>query len=347
MNPTAFANPSRSAKRKMNMLSRKLKTGSSLVASRQWSELASSIKCNLRRAHPAEVTARAWDEGEQAPGTQWQDAPGIARRWNALITGDPEQGYIEYVTAKYLTPRQPRRVLSLCCGNGWWERAWAARNAFATVDGYDISPKSIDAARQSAAGLGTHTIFHYQVADLNRVDLGDCVYDLVLVNAGLHHVLNLEHVLAQIAEHLAPGGLLILNEFVGPSRFQWTDRQIEIINGLLAVLPERYRRSLLVPGRAKAEIVRPTVEQMVRADPSEAVRSAEILDLLPRDFEMLECKPWGGAILQLLLYEIAGNFAAARAEDARLLQMLFDVEDYFMQTGEVGSDFVFAVCEPK
>lgn len=331
----------------MNGMIRKLRTGLSLAANRRWSDFALALKDNLSHQEPSEIAARAWDEAVHIPGTQWQDTPCIAQRWNRLVTGNPEQGYIEYVTEKYLTSLQPRNVLSLGCGDGWWERAWAERYPFVTLHGYDISPKSIERARQQAAGVNSPTTFDYQVVDLNLVELEDDAFDLVLMNAALHHVSNLEHVLSQISKSLTAKGLFILNEFVGPSRFQWTDRQIEIINGLVSVLPPHYRQSLQYPGNFKAEVCRPSIEHMLRTDPSEAVRSAEILSQVPEFFEVLEYKPWGGSILHLLLYEIAGNFSDKNAQDVKLLQLLFDVEDLLMEIGDVSSDFAFLVCGPK
>jgi ubiquinone/menaquinone biosynthesis C-methylase UbiE len=331
----------------MNALVRKLKTGLSLVTDRRWTDLALVLRRNLNRQDPSEIVARIWDLNTQVLGTQWQDTPGIDRRWNRMITGNPDQGYIEYTAEQYFASSQPKYVLSLGCGDGWWEQAWAAKYPFAKVVGYDISPTSIENARKTASTLTIPTTFEYQVVDINFLDLTSRAFDLVLMNASLHHVRNLEHILSEISRHLSPMGLFILNDFVGPSHFQWTDRQIEIINGLVSIIPHRYRQSLLFPGKHKASISRPRIEHMVRADPSEAVRSADILGLLPNFFEIMEYRPWGGAILHLLLYEIAGNFSEDRPEDVRLLQILFDIEDVLMQTGDIGTDFVFVVCKPK
>lgn len=331
----------------MSIMLRKLKTGLSMILDRRWPDLVSAFRSNLSRQEPSDIVAGVWDDATGLAGTQWQDTPGIGKRWNQMITGDPDQGYIEYVVEKYLTATQPSHVLSLGCGNGWWEQAWAAKYPFSTVIGYDISPRSIETARRSAREMATRTVFEYQVADVNSLNLGTHVFDLVLMNAALHHADHLEHVLSQVASHLSAEGLFVLNEFVGPSRFQWTDRQLEIINGLLAVMPHRYRESRLIPGRYKAQVSRPTIEHMLRTDPSEAVRSAEIMHVLPDYFEIVECKPWGGAVLHLLLYEIAGNFSENRPEDVRLLHTLFEIEDQLLQLGDIGSDFVFMVCRSK
>ena len=43
--------------------------------------------------------------------------------------------------------------------------------------------------------------------------------------------------LDRLAAMLEPGGLLFVEDFVGPARFQWTDAQLEAINRLLSRLP--------------------------------------------------------------------------------------------------------------
>ena len=136
----------------------------------------------------------------------------------------------------------------------------------------------------------------------------------------------------------------MLHEFVGPSRFQWTDRQLEVINGLLSILPHKYCASISVPGSEKQKVQRPDIQFMIETDPSESARSAEIPGLLRQYFNILEWKEDGGAILHMLLHDIAGNFSEDRLEDVEWLKLCFQVEDALMASGDIKSDFVFVVC---
>ncbi len=88
----------------------------------------------------------------------------------------------------------------------------------------------------------------------------------------------------------------------------------------------------------------PTARSVQAVDPSEAVRSAEIVPLLRRYFEIVEFKPLGGSILQFLLADIAGNFQDKDGE--RLLEMLFAIEDALMAGGDLASDFAYIVATP-
>jgi hypothetical protein len=81
-------------------------------------------------------------------------------------------------------------------------------------------------------------------------------------------------------------------------------------------------------------------------DPSEAVRSGEILNALSLFFNIAEKKDYGGTILHLLLEGIAFNFNGAPAGSGmRLLQTLFDVEGQLLQLGDITSDFSVIIAE--
>jgi hypothetical protein len=194
---------------------------------------------------------------------------------------------------------------------------------------------------------------------------------------------------------LEPSGLAILNEYIGPNRFQFSPRQKELINSALLLLPARYRT--LVREQVELELERtpskvgvrwlasrfvskvregdllgvikrrfiayrarrsgempvkefvdfPSVSSVISADPSEAVRSAEIVEVLQQEFEIVERKDWGGNILQFLLSGIAGNFAEVDPCSQQLLDMLIKIEDTLLECGELESDFAFIVARPR
>jgi hypothetical protein len=86
---------------------------------------------------------------------------------------------------------------------------------------------------------------------------------------------------------------------------------------------------------------------VIAGDPSEAVRSDEIVEVLKQDFEIIEKKDWGGNILQFLLADIAGNFVDEKNEHAKsYLRMLINIEETLLQSGEFESDFAYIVARP-
>ena len=77
--------------------------------------------------------------------------------------------------------------------------------------------------------------------DLNTEALPQNVYDAVLTTGSMHHVENLDFCFRNIRRALKPGGLLWLNDYVGPNQFQWSDAQMRLADELLALVPKTWR----------------------------------------------------------------------------------------------------------
>jgi hypothetical protein len=61
----------------------------------------------------------------------------------------------------------------------------------------------------------------------------------------------------------------------------------------------------------------------------------------------LEYRPYGGAILHMLLSGIAGNFSSEKPEDVEMLNGFSVLERELEDAGEVQSDFTVIVGRPK
>src|SRR5262249_20653893 len=139
-------------------------------------------------------------------------------------------------------------------------------------------------------------------------------------------------------------GYFFLDEFIGPSRFQWPDEQIQIINDQLRHVPKALRRLVSDRSKYKDRVVRKSVSEMAAADPSEAVRSSEIVPVLKKYFRILEIKGYGGALLHELLYDIAGNFCNENTGSLDCLRMLFETEDQLTASQQLRDDFAVIIA---
>lgn len=144
---------------------------------------------------------------------------------------------------------------------------------------------------------------------------------------------------------MKPEGLFVLVEYVGPSQFQWTDKQLGIINDLLRILPAKYKNNISIPFTVKECAERPSLEHMNTLDPSEAIRSAEIVPLLKRHFNIIEKRDFGGTLLNVLLHNIAGNFDEGNAEDIAFLELLSYFERTLVAEEVLPSDFTFIIAK--
>jgi SAM-dependent methyltransferase len=301
-----------------------------------------------RLLSPRSGVEDAWEQVGNPPSYMW-NIPAVWRRANRLITGDPDEDYKTYVSRKYLEPLQPLYARSLGCGSGEKELIWTSLCTYARLDGYDISASRIAHARSQARAAGRSEIEYY-VADLSQIEWPEAEYDAVFVDQSLHHLSPLEPLILNIRQALKPAGYLIASEFIGPSRFQWTDRQLEAINGVLSILPAKYRRRWS-NGRIKERVHRPSLLNMQLNDPSEAVESARIGPLLEQHLEVVERRDYGGTIVHMLFHDIAHNFLGDDGqvkddEARRLIELCFQIEDMLLASGELQSDFAFLVCRP-
>ena len=289
-----------------------------------------------------------WGNPDQwtATGLHWTHLPEVLRRISERVTGDPAlttwAWFFQHVGQH--RPLPLGRVLVLGCGHGHLERAIARHGGLVdSLVAVDLSPQALAGARAQAEAEGL--AIEYRQADMNQLPLGQPgfeagSFDAVLGVSGVHHCEALESLYDGVATLLKPGGWFFLDEYVGPTRFQWTDGQLRLINELLDMLPPRLRMSR--DGRLRAQQRRPTIEEMISGDASEAVRSAEIVPLLDRRFEVVSLRPYGGSILQVLLAEIAQHYL--EPAERPYLDALLAAEDELHRSGRLDDDFACVIA---
>jgi SAM-dependent methyltransferase len=270
------------------------------------------------------------DRSSHLAHANWMANTAVLMHLNERATGDPARDWLSSWAHRWFVG-EDLRVLVLGCGEGWLERAVAQWPFVARIDAVDFAEEAVARAREAARGIDK---IHYGVVDLNRDELPPDTYDVVVAHSVLHHVENLEHAYAQLQRTLRAEGTLIVNEYVGPNRFQYSDGVLSIMNALLACLGHPPKR-------------RPSVEEMIANDPTEAVRSEELLAFTERAFEVLERKQIGGTILQHLLYETIASFRFENARERSLLEMLCTIEAMLVDTQRVPCDYVILAARKR
>jgi len=223
-----------------------------------------------------------------------------------------------------------RSTLVLGCGDGRSERSAFEKGLLDRVVGVDLSQRALRKAAELARQAGLPHA-EYREADLNDLpeDLGS--FHLILAPASLHHVQELEGALDWIARHLDADGIFALGEYVGPSRFQWTDKQIEMTREVLDLIPQPFK--LFANGEVKTAAWQPTEQEIIDVDPTEAVRSGEILGLVERRFDVIERIDLGGGLLFPLLQGIAHHYHHKDATALSLLRFLLYLDDVAVREG--------------
>jgi SAM-dependent methyltransferase len=202
--------------------------------------------------------------------------------------------------------------LTLGCGTGRCERDLVSRRVCRSFHGIDISEKAIAAAREIAKEQDLPLT--YEVADLNFLELPEKTFDLVVAQTALHHVLFLERVAEQIWRSLKSDGYLWIHDFVGETQGQYDPKRLSIMNRILAILPEKFRKNK-VNGQLIAEIKRPEPGRL--GSPFESIRSGEIVSVFQRWFT-IEWKMEFDAFLRLVI-PVGTRAAYLENEDTRAL----------------------------
>lgn len=260
--------------------------------------------------------------------TSWMASLAILLHLNERATGHPAYDWLSSWSHRWFAGDQ-LRVLVLGCGEGWLERAVAKWPFVARIDAVDLAGAAIERARAQAPPN-----VHYAIADLNRDSLERDAYDVVVAHMILHHVENLEHILGEIELAMKRDATFIVNEYVGPKRFQFSDDVLDHINRLAACV-----------GAERKE--RPPLQLMIDLDPSEAVRSDELMPLVEERFEVLERRNIGGTILQHLLFGIAQDFPFDHPKKRAMVELMCCYEATLVDRGAIPSDFLICAARRR
>jgi SAM-dependent methyltransferase len=234
-------------------------------------------------------------------------------------------------------------MLSVGSGSGTKERLFAQFPQFATIEGIDLSPKQVAMAQEEAMKENLNQI-QYHCGSFHDFPFEKGAYDVILFNSSLHHLENVNALLKnKVKPLLKDDGYLIVFEYTGPNRLQWTDLQLKAANYQLKKLPKEF--TMRTDGKShKTAIYRPGLLRMLLVDPSEAVDSEAIIPSLHEQFKVVEEKEVGWNLLMILLKDISHNFLKKDQQTLALLHHLFEEEDKFME--ETGmSDATFGVYQ--
>jgi len=248
----------------------------------------------------------------------WMSEPLVRRAINRRITGSEDLWPLEWFRDE-LGGRVFERGVSLGCGDGALERDLRRKEICRTLVGIDLSEEALGRARNLAEEEGIDGI-EYRRADFNHLDLGARGFDILFFHQALHHVENLEGCLSVCRAALSENGSIYLDEYVGPSRHEWSRDLLSEAEAIYDGLPSRVRR------RRRLEL------PIDWRDPSEAVRSSEILVEVSERFEIIERRPYGGNLLAVI-YPHLDLEALAQDEREEVLQELIDAEDDLLARG--------------
>ena len=293
----------------------------------------------------SQIVSQYWNdqfESMRGDSSYWLNNKIVEESTYRLMTGGPAH-WLTWLLDDYLKDKTFARSLSVCCGDGAHEIQLHKSGKVKVVTGFDISKGAIQqaVARFQEASVAADR-YCFEVKNVNDLHL-EGQFDLILSTGALHHTMNLEGLLGCLQQVLTPDGYFVMVEFIGPNRFQWTDRQIGVINRILGALDPYYLKD-----EWRETFERPTVESMLQSDPSEAVRSEEVYSLVKKHFAVTYERFYNGTILHQLHPLLRSQLANRQRKDFdSIVRLVLLTEDLLVSNGVLPSDFVFMICRQR
>ena len=123
-----------------------------------------------------------------------------------------------------------KRGIAVACGNGLIELDLVKRGIVERFECFDFAEQRIAVGRTRAEQAGLGDRVHYHASDAFAEVTGEGEYDFVHWRNAIHHMLDTREAIAWSARCLAPGGVLYLDDYVGPSRFQYPKAQLTVFS---------------------------------------------------------------------------------------------------------------------
>lgn len=288
-------------------------------------------------------TQSAFNEKEIQSSNFWQ-IPDVKKRWNTLITGDENISYEQHITENYFKDKENFKILALGSGVCSHEIKLAELNPHWEIHCFDFSNELLKKAKTISDEKNLKNVFYF-AENILKYPFKSGEYDAVFFHASLHHFNNIHQFMDDIViKSLKSDGHLIINEFVGNNRLQYSKTQLDYINHSLKEIPKKYK-NIFKTNIHKNKYYGSGILRMIIADPSECADSINILPAIHDKFDTIEEKPFGNNILQSALKDIAHHFIDSDPEKKAVLQKVFALEDELLL--KHSSDFVFGIYKLK
>lgn len=128
--------------------------------------------------------------------------------------------WVDFIIKKY-GPRE--RCLSLGSGLGRIEKYFVEKGFTSRIETIELCSDVNEKTRLNDNKISVNK------GDLNFTTLQEGAYDFIICHGVLHHLINLEHILEQINNSLNDNGLLMIYEYVGPDRWQFSDKTMSVL----------------------------------------------------------------------------------------------------------------------
>lgn len=294
----------------------------------------------------AERIAKKWDEHKNTfqQGGAWHEHPLLVKTYQQRLAS----GNKNMVSHLLDQNGKKQNCLSIGCGDGGIEIDMVSSGLCQKMKGIDLSPVRIQEANSKIPPDLTDRVV-FNVGNAENDFFGN-EYDLVLFTHALHHIFDLEKMIDAITERiLGESGILVLEEYVGPVRWQFPQHHLDYMSEFLKNIEKKYphrveslRKNPLWNGLS---FTTPDAELVRKDDPSETVRSNEIIPVLSQKMNLIEDVPLGGNFFQWMFHNVYNSLKDD--EGNKIVESMLETEMKLIKDGSLQSDYVFQVWKQR
>lgn len=293
-----------------------------------------------------------WSAKSKAMGPKrirWWESPLIRRHYNRMVSGVETESLLDVAKRKAGGWIFSEGV-SVGCGNGSKEMELIRGGLVQFFHLFELSEVRVQHGMELARQLGLEDRVVFRSDDCFEA-FPDNSVDFVHWNNSLHHMMDVEQAVRWSRGILKKGGMFYMDDFVGPSRFQWSDNSLSLASRIRSVLPERYLISPYHPKENKVMLPRilrrPDPEKLAERDPSEAAQSDLILECVRKYFPEAEITLTGGVVYSLVLEDVLHNLDEEDEHDRSVLNLLMIMDELYTGNPDYESLYATALAIKK
>lgn len=268
----------------------------------------------------------------------WWRNPIVHEHINKLILEYPCSG-LWAGTRKLIQNQSPKgglkSAISVACGVGSKEMQILADGSVAHFDCFDLSEKRIEKGKEDAAKKGLAERINFYAEDAFSVDTSG-KYDFVFWSHALHHMMDVRHALEWSKDCLVDGRLIVIDDYVGPTRMQYSEEILNIQSSIRAALASN---PLFLVNPSKPGVIFPieckNIDPVALAakDPSEGADSGRILSSIKEVFPDAEIRLTGGHVYNGSLDGLFGSFDISDPTHEAFLRVLMILDEQLAKQG--------------
>ena len=243
----------------------------------------------------------------------WMGHPYISSTFNKRIYDFDSDlwgnGLFEVLKRKYVRKgRKFKKAISVACGNGRKEMDLVRNGLIDHIKLYELAKNRIEEGKKLAKRYGIEDKVEFVYGDAFKLETTGEQYDLVLWLNAIHHMMDTRMAIEWSNDVLLPGGFFIMDDYVGPNRFQWSRIVMEYCNMARAKFPKSIFRRSEKFKKKRHQVMRVVDQNLVSGvDPSEAADSSRILEAISFSFPRREEFLYSSGVSTLALNDISSR----------------------------------------